>query len=881
MYSNKQYAQRILELERKLEQKERELQDTTGALAIARQTLSENVLNHAKSQATLDDFLSDYRTTFDLAAIGIAHLTPDGRWLRMNAFLCDMLGYTAAELQQKTFQDVTYTEDLSADLTHVQELIAGKISSYAMEKRYVRKDGKVIWGHLTVSLVRDALGSPKYFISVIKDIDQRVHTRAAMERSRARLKAVLDSLSEGVIVFSNTGQVLEINPAAMHLFGYSDMLSVRAETIKLDATFEVFDLNGVPVAAENWPVSQLLRGETVSRRELVVRRRSEAAPWIASISGFIVQEAPEADELAVLTVRNITQRHRAETDLRLSEERLRLAFDHIPDMVVIYGPDLRIRYANMTTLQSMGGKAEQVIGRKVTELDSPTTMAMWQPLLHAALHSATIQTDDIEFTSEKGLVNFVVTCVPICESTGRVREVMAICHDYTEWRQAQEKVRLAALHDALTGLPNRTLLFEYARHIFAGAMRAGHNVYVMFIDLDRFKPINDLNGHEVGDAVLQQVAARLRLDMRGDDTVFRIGGDEFLVLLPNCTDDKSCEQVARHLMEALCRPYHVGAHELSLSGSIGLSVYPRDGSDLDTLINCADAAMYVAKEAGRKNFQFYTPALAERVVTQSLIDQRIKEALAQDEFCLHYQPVVDMHTNAVVSVEALLRWPKFHASTERFIQVAEATGIISYLGEWVLSAACKQQIAWRAQGLATIPIAINVSSIQFRKKEFAVYFNTIIERHTVDPASMQIELTETAVMQDIDHAIVALGDLRKKGIKISLDDFGTGYSSLNYLSRLPLDKIKIDQTFVHRINDDMASRAITEAIIALGRTLGLEIVAEGVESKQVLSYLREHGCHQAQGYYISKPLSGDDFAQWLGRHNASQVNQAPDSASLL
>jgi diguanylate cyclase (GGDEF)-like protein len=449
---------------------------------------------------------------------------------------------------------------------------------------------------------------------------------------------------------------------------------------------------------------------------------------------------------------------------------------------------------------------------------------------------------------------------------------MAICHDYTEWRQAQEKVRLAALHDALTGLPNRALLFEYARHIFAGAMRAGHNVYVMFIDLDRFKPINDLHGHEVGDAVLRQVASRLRHGMRGDDTVFRIGGDEFLVLLPHCANDLSGEQVARHLMDALCRPYRVGALELSLSGSIGLSVYPRDGSDLDTLINCADAAMYVAKEAGRKNFQFYTPALAERVVTQSIIEQRIKEALAQNEFCLNYQPVVDIHTNAVVSVEALLRWPKYQASTERFIQVAEATGLIGHLGEWVLSAACKQQIAWKAQGLPTIPIAINVSSIQFRKKEFAVYFSTIIERYNVDPASMQIELTETAVMQDIDHAIVALTDLRKRGIKISLDDFGTGYSSLNYLSRLPLDKIKIDQTFVHRINDDTASRAITEAIIALGRTLGLEIVAEGIESKQVLGYLKEHGCHQAQGYYVSHPLSGDDFAQWLARHNAVWLN---------
>ncbi|MFL6715225.1 MAG: EAL domain-containing protein [Burkholderiaceae bacterium] len=864
--SEKQYLQRIRELERQLEEKERDLRETNAALEIARQTVTQNAASQEKTQAALNDFLIDYRATFDLAAIGIAHLTPEGRWIRMNAFLCEMLGYSAEELQQKTFQEVTYADDLHADLQRITDLIDGNIPSYAMEKRYVRKDGTVIWGHLTVSLVRDELGHPKYFISIVKDIDRRVRASAAMERSRARLQAVLNSLSEGVIVFSNAGQVLEINPAAMRLFGYPDSTSVHANTDELDAIFEVSDLNGAPVTPENWPVSQLLSGEPVSARELIIRRRDAMSAWIASISGFIVKEAQGANFLAVLTVRDITQRHQAETALRLSEERLRLAFDHIPDMVVIYDPALRIQYANVTTVQAIGRDKAQLVGRTVDDIDPPPLIAMWQPLLHAALQSATTQADDIDFASEGGLRNYAVTCVPICESTGRVREVLAICHDYTERRQAEEKVRLAALHDALTGLPNRTLLFEYARHIFAGVKRTRDNVCVMFIDLDRFKPINDIHGHEVGDAVLRQVAARLRDGVRGDDTVFRIGGDEFLVLLPHCTSDTAGEQAARHLMDALCHPFYVGSLELSLSCSIGLSVYPRDGTDLDTLINCADAAMYVAKETGRRNLKFYTPALAERVVTQSLIEQRIKQALGQNEFCLHYQPVVDMHTNDVVSVEALLRWPTYQASPERFIQVAELTGLIGRLGEWVMSAACQQQTAWKKQGLPTIPIAVNVSSIEFRKADFDAYVGSIISRYKVNPAGIHIELTETAVMQDIDHAITVLGNLQNKGMRVSLDDFGTGYSSLNYLSRLPLNKIKIDQSFVRRLGDDTASRAIIEAIIALGRTLGLEIVAEGVESEWVLGYLRSHGCHQAQGYYVCPPLSGNDFVEWFRKH---------------
>lgn len=823
----------------------------------------------AKKQRDLDQFVNAYRMTFDLAAVGIAHLKPDGTWIRANKFLCDMLGYTHDELVNHTFQDLTYPDDLATDLKYVASLLEGTIPSYAIDKRYIRKDGRVVWGHLAVSLVRDDAGLPQYFISVVKDIDRRMRANSAMERSRARLKAVLHSLSEGVIVFSHTGQVLEINPAAMALFGYPDILSVNADLQVLDGLFEVLDLNGTIVTAEQWPVSQLLRGESMTERELIVRRRDMPNAWVGSFSGTIVNGEQEDGPLAVLTVRNVTQRYMVQTALRVSEERLRLAFDHIPDMVVIYDTALRIQYANLATAHNTGRSVEELVGYTAAQIRPTPMMALWQPLLHAALASSETQTDDIDIPSDTGLRNVAVTCVPISEENGQVREVMAICHDYTERRLAEEKIRQAALHDPLTGLPNRTLLFEYARHIFASARRAQQAVCLMFIDLDRFKPINDLHGHEVGDAVLHQVANRLRQSMRDDDTIFRFGGDEFLVLLPHCVSDASCELVARHLMDALCLPYRVGTLELTLSCSIGLSMYPRDGSELNTLINCADAAMYVAKETGRNNFKFYTAALAERVMTQSLIEERIKEGLGRGEFFLCYQPLIDMQTNQVVSVEALLRWPRHGTGPEHFIQVAEATGLIGRLGEWVLSAACQQQCDWKAQGLPIIPIAVNVSSIQFGKKDFDTYLEALIDRYHLDPSGIQIELTETAVMQDIDHAITVLEKLRKKGMKVALDDFGTGYSSLNYLSRLPLDKIKVDKSFVHRLEDDTASRAITEAIIALGRTLNLEIVAEGIESEPVMQYLRNHGCHQAQGFHVCKPILGPAFADWYCMHNAT------------
>jgi diguanylate cyclase (GGDEF)-like protein/PAS domain S-box-containing protein len=849
-------------LQQQIAKLEKLLDDNFSALVSAQDAL-------AQTEAKLDEVTRIYQTTFDLAAIGIAHITLDGKWLRINPFLCQMLGYTAEELQSKTFQELTYPEDLAPDLHLVQELLAGKRVSYSLEKRYIKKNGDVVWGHLSVSLVRDVWGLPSYFISIIKNIDVRIRAQDQGEQSRARLRAVLDSLSEGVIVFSHDGKLLEANPAAMQLFGYRDKADILSEPIDLAATFDATTLDGESVPVEDWPVSRLMRNETVSNAELVVHRRDTGRSWIASISGRLISTPQLPQPLAVLTVEDITKRLMAETALRVSEQRLRLAFDHIPDMIVIYDPDQRIQYVNLAAAHNIGLSEKDLIGHHARNAPGQSIVALWQPLLTATLASAALQADDFDFPAETGLRHLRVTCVPITDGSQSVREIMVICHDYSERRQAEERIRQAALHDPLTGLPNRSLLYEYARHTFAAANRSGQEVSVLFIDLDRFKPINDIHGHEVGDMVLRQVANRLRRSMRGEDIVFRLGGDEFLALVPHHHDAPAGEKVAQHLMEAVSSPYHVGSVEASLSCSIGISIYPRDGDDIDILIGHADAAMYIAKQMGRNTIQFYTSSLAERVYMQSLIEEGIKNALKKNEFSLYYQPLIDMQSGQVVSVEALLRWPGNGMGPDRFIHVAEATGLIGRLGEWVFAQACEQHSSWIREGLPAIPIAVNVSPLQFRKKDFASYLQETILGHCIACNGMQIELTETAVMEDIDHAITVLNELRSKGIKISLDDFGTGYSSLNYLSRLPLDKIKVDKSFVHRLQHDTASQAVIEAIIALGRTLQLEIVAEGIESDSTLQYLRLHGCHQAQGFHVCQPVVGSQFAVWYRQHAAT------------
>jgi diguanylate cyclase (GGDEF)-like protein/PAS domain S-box-containing protein len=804
----------------------------------------------------------EFQATFNLAAVGIAHVGLDGRWLRVNRQMCDMLGYTREELLATTFRAVTYPEDLEKDDALLQEALNGERSAYMMEKRYVRKDASLTWAHLAVSLLRDQAGHPKYFISVVSDLNAQKAVAAELEQSRARIKAIFDSLNEAVFVFEATGRLVEATPTGLRMFGYRDLKEVNASLGKITSLFDTYTLDGRALAPDQWPVFRVMRGETITNIELELRRRDNGRRWFASFSGTHTAGLHEAAQLCVLTVRNVTKRHFAETALRVSEQRFRTAFDNIPDVVAIYDSEFRIRYVNHALTRLTQRPASSYIGRRDTDIAAPGLVALWRPLLHMARTTSSVQTSDLEYPSAKGTRYVIATTVPMLNAAGAVEEVMCIFHDFTERKLAEDKARQAALHDPLTHLPNRALLFEYAPHVLGGARRMRESVAFMFVDLDRFKPINDIHGHETGDEVLRQVAQRFVDNVREEDMVFRLGGDEFLILLPRIKDVSVASELALHVLDMLNQPYRVGHLELTLSASLGISLYPSDGKEIDALINHADAAMYHAKQLGRNGYQFYSPEMSEQTQGQSVIEQQLRQAIAHNEFRLFYQPVVDMVSGEVMSLEALIRWPGKSAGPSRFVPIAEASGLIGPVGEWVFSEACRQHLRWRSEGLPDVPIAVNVSSVQFKRKGLVDYLVRTLAAYGLDSTAIEVELTETALMDDIEHAVKVLGALKDLGIRISLDDFGTGYSSLSYLSRLPLDKIKIDQSFVQQIETDTAGRAITDAIIALGRTLGLEIVAEGIESEQALTYLRNQGCHQAQGFYLCEPLSGDELANW-------------------
>lgn len=460
---------------------------------------------------------------------------------------------------------------------------------------------------------------------------------------------------------------------------------------------------------------------------------------------------------------------------------------------------------------------------------------------------------------------------PVLNEKGEVVALRGMVQDITErkcadqlLRESEQRLREAALHDVLTGLPNRALVMEFCERLVAASNRGHSGGALLFIDLDRFKPINDLYGHEVGDRVLQEVARRLEACTRQEDLVGRLGGDEFVIVLPHANRaHHRAAVVAQHVVTSISLPLYIDALELSVSPSIGISFFPDYATTVSGLIHTADLAMYQAKHLGRANYHFYTPELDRQAEQALLIEARLKNALASGGLALNYQPVIDLKNGKLVGAEALLRLVDGGASIgpDTFIPVAESTGLIGPLGDWVVAEACRQHAEWLRKGMR-LTLAVNVSPLQFRQQGFAERLREIISDSGMDPACLEIEVTESAVMDNISEAVGILDRIKSLGVKVALDDFGTGYSSLSMLTSLPLDKLKVDQSFVRRIEQDPASRAVTEAVIALGRSLRLAIHGEGIESEDTLSYLEEQGCHQAQGYWFSKPLPAAEFMQW-------------------
>ncbi len=543
-------------------------------------------------------------------------------------------------------------------------------------------------------------------------------------------------------------------------------------------------------------------------------------------------------------------------------------FENSEEAIIISDAQNRIISVNRAFTRITGYSQEEVVGRNPKLLSSGKqdrdfyeemwrsirNSGQWQGEIWNRRKSGEIYPEWLSISTEKN-------------DRGELSNHIAIFTDITSRKRSEERIRFLAYYDPLTELPNRVLFEEHMSRALAAARRSGNQLALLFLDLDRFKSINDSLGHLAGDLLLQSVARRLKKHIRESDTICRQGGDEFIIVLTGIENPESVIRVAENIVKEMAEPHHIAGQHLVVSFSIGISLFPQDGSTSESLIRNADAAMYHAKDAGRNNFQFFSAEMNSEAFERLSMEGDLRQALRKGEFYLKYQPKMDLKSGNLIGMEVLLRWrhgEKGEIPPAKFIPIAEECGLISPIGDWVLETACRQCQRWRDSGSFSLPISVNISALQFRQQKISDTISRILEETGLDPKLLELELTESMVMQNAQETMVTLAELKKLGVALSIDDFGTGYSSLNYLRYFPLDRLKIDRSFVRHISTVEADAAITRTIISMGHSLNLKVIAEGVETSAQLEILKDQGCDEIQGFYYSEPLLPEEFERYLG-----------------
>lgn len=566
--------------------------------------------------------------------------------------------------------------------------------------------------------------------------------------------------------------------------------------------------------------------------------------------------------------------HQRLHSLEQREQRYRQLIEQLPDAMLILREGT-LEFANQAGLQLLGAsEASELLGQPFESLVAPEFRERIRERLRADRSRGEPATQEQQWLRLDG--NRVdVETTEIAFASGNLPYLQIIARDITEYKRQRQELERLATHDALTGLPNRSVLRDALERGIARWQRQRQQAIVAFVDLDNFKTINDTLGHGAGDQMLSFVARQLRTCLRSSDTVARIGGDEFALILDDVDSDEPPAQTLNRLLAAVSQPLWLGGQEVLISCSIGYCCYPQHGSDPETLLNAADLAMYRAKALGRANAQAYTPEMALQTRERLSMESQLRRALEHDEFILHYQPKIDLRSGHIVGAEALLRWQHPQQGLLRpahFIPVAEECGLIIAIGEWVLAQACAQIRHWQQYEGISLPVAVNLSSRQFLQRDITRLVATILDSLRIEPGLLELEMTESMPMGKPEHSIAIMQEFRRLGVSLSIDDFGTGYSNLSYLKRFPLDKIKIDQSFIQEITRSPEALAIAQAIIAIAHSLQLRVVAEGVETETQRTLLMVNHCDEIQGYFFSKPLSAADCTALLRQHRLQTMS---------
>lgn len=619
----------------------------------------------------------------------------------------------------------------------------------------------------------------------------------------------------------------------------------------------------------NHPIlAELLKGVQTKQGKFFIREVKIGKRVFEQYVHYLAQE-----KIVRSYIFDSTQRRQIEAALWESEERYRAVIEQISEGIfLVDAADKQIVEANAAYCKLLGYTTAEILRLTLYDVVALDRATIDSELEHILSNRVASVVESVHRKKDASLVS-VEAGISLIRYGGK--EVLCLTvRDITERKRAEEMLQYYAFHDLLTDLPNRMLFNKRLATFLADAKRKQHLMAVLFLDLDRFKNINDTLGHAVGDRLLQAVAERLKTCLRSGDTVARWGGDEFTVLLPHVKSLEYAARVGQRILDALKQPFAVEDHQLHVSGSIGVAVYPQDGKDADTLVKHADAALYRSKEQGRSQYQFYSPTMTSRVSNILKLENYLHQALEKQEFLLYYQPQINIRTGKVFGMEALLRWKHSElgfVSPGAFIPLAEETNLIVPIGEWVLKTACAQNRAWQEIGLPPIRIGVNLSPQQFQQSNLSDLVQRTLRQTKLAPQWLELEITETTIMQDVDFARQTLQALKDMGVHVSMDDFGTGYSSLSYLKQFPFHTLKIDQSFVKELKDVSQDLAIISAIVALGKGFNLRVIAEGVETVEQAKLLRRLQCEEMQGYWFSRPLKVADATKFLACNHTFSI----------
>ncbi|MGE5469652.1 MAG: EAL domain-containing protein [Bacteroidota bacterium] len=811
---------------------------------------------------------AETRAMLDALSVGVL-LTRDDLILTHNPQLGSLLGYPADALGGIPFEILLANPGQAADLLAEVLLAAEAGVGYRSELALRHRSGWLCPVRLSVQAA--AATGPRTLVWVVEEVSPDSDARQALQKATREVDAILNTAVMGITVLRHR-RIDRCNRRMEELFGFAPGEMTGRSTRVWYPSVEDYAAVGADVYGELGAGREVFREREFQRRDgsrfwgrLAGRALDPANPYAASV--WIIED--------------LTEEHLAREELLLAQK----VFEVNSDAIMITDARNRIVSVNPAFEAITGYSGAEVRGQDPRIMgsgrhDAGFFGAMWRALQNEGHWSGEIWDRRKDGTDYPKWLNIDT----LRNGAGDITHHVAVFSDITDRKASEERIRYLAHHDPLTALPNRFTLLAHLEHALARARRSGAKVALMFIDLDDFKAINDTLGHHVGDLLLCEVARRISGAVRNSDILARLGGDEFVIVLEGGELSRATSMVAGKIIESVGRICQIEHHELHTTPSIGISIYPDDGSDIESLMKNADTAMYNAKSAGRNNFQYYAAFMNEMATLRLHLERSLRSAVGGGEFRLEYQPQVTLASDRATGVEALIRWhtaDRGIVSPAAFIPLAEETGLILRIGEWVLRTACRDARRWLDAGLQFGRVSVNISPRQFRQADFTERVAAILVETGLPGSALELEITEGAIMETADVAVARLRDLKALGLTLAIDDFGTGYSSLAYLKRFPVDRLKIDRSFILDIENDPSAAQIVRAVIDLSHSLGIEVVAEGVETAGQAAFLRRQSCDSAQGFYYGHPMAASLFADFCSRQAAAETAASVAVASRI